>query len=80
MERSFSPHPFTVGLCLGTFRPRPSRDGAGAELVGQSVTVQAGKGRSTLSFRRDGRVVARFGGRRTEGRWAVDSRRLCFTW
>ena len=53
----------------------------GAELAGRSMSLLASNGaRTTLSFRRDGRVTARFGERRTQGRWAVERRRLCFTW
>jgi hypothetical protein len=51
------------------------------EFVGRSMTVVAANGQaSTMRFARDGGVVARFGDRETQGRWALDGRRLCFTW
>lgn len=51
------------------------------EFVGRTVTVQTQSGQtSNLHFRRDGTVEARFGERRTEGRWELGGGRLCFTW
>ena len=51
------------------------------EFVGRQMTVVAANGQVTsLRFRRDGEVTARFGERETEGRWALERRRLCFTW
>ena len=64
---------------FGRDRDRAPR-APGEELIGRSMTVQAPNGRTTLSFRRDGRVTARFGERRTQGRWAMERRRLCFMW
>ena len=54
--------------------PRP-------EFVGRQMTVVAANGQTTsLRFQRDGDVTARFGERETAGRWALERRRLCFTW
>lgn len=51
------------------------------EFAGRSIDVVAASGQATrLAFRRDGRVVAHFNGRETEGHWALERRRLCFTW
>jgi hypothetical protein len=51
------------------------------EFVGRQMTVVAANGQiTTLRFRRDGEVTARFGERETAGRWALERRRLCFTW
>jgi hypothetical protein len=51
------------------------------EFVGRTLQVETRSGQtSTLSFRRDGEVTARFGERATEGRWRLDKRRLCFIW
>lgn len=57
------------------------RGPAQPEFVGRELVVQARSGEvSTLRFRGDGGVMARFGERETEGRWALENRRLCFTW
>ena len=51
------------------------------EFVGRALTVAAANGQvSTMRFERGGAVTARFGERETAGRWALESRRLCFTW
>jgi hypothetical protein len=51
------------------------------EFVGRTISVVAANGQTTnLRFARDGGVVARFGDRETQGRWALERRRLCFTW
>jgi hypothetical protein len=51
------------------------------EFVGRQMTVVAANGGlTTLRFARDGGVTARFGERETQGRWALERRRLCFTW
>lgn len=53
----------------------------GAELVGRSATLVTGNGqRSTLTFGQAGRVTAAFARGRTNGRWWVRQRRLCFEW
>ena len=35
---------------------------------------------TTLRFRENGLVRARFGGRSLDGRWRIAGRRLCFDW
>jgi hypothetical protein len=69
----------TLGIGGGD---RDDRRGPPApEFAGRSIEVVAASGQTTrLAFRRDGRVVAHFNGRETEGRWALERRRLCFTW
>ena len=52
----------------------------GPEFVGRSMRVEASSGVTRLTFRRDGTVEARFGRQRTQGRWALARRQLCFTW
>jgi hypothetical protein len=57
------------------------RGGWQPEFVGRTVRVEASNGQVTnLAFHRDGGVVARFEGRETRGRWALERGRLCFTW
>jgi hypothetical protein len=63
-----------AGCVAGRGRSEP-------EFVGRELSVEARNGQvSTLRFRGDGNVMARFGERETEGRWALEDRRLCFTW
>lgn len=51
------------------------------EFVGRSLQVVAANGQATtLRFRRDGEVTARFGEQETQGRWELRPRELCFTW
>ena len=51
------------------------------EFVGRSMQVVTSAGQATtLSFRQDGGVTARFGERETQGRWNIEQRQLCFTW
>ena len=51
------------------------------EFVGRQMSVVASNGQTTtLRFARDGGVTARFNERETQGRWALERRRLCFTW
>jgi hypothetical protein len=60
---------------------RDRRPPPGPEFAGRSMTVVAANGQaSTLRFGRDGGVVAEFGDRETQGRWALERRKLCFTW
>lgn len=58
----------------------PDREPAG-ELVGETVRLETDRGRvSTLDFRRDGVVVARFGDNQAAGRWRVEGESICFYW
>ena len=60
-----------------TSRDSPGRD----PLVGSTLRMTATNGQvTTLRFRDDGIVHARFGRRSLEGRWRVANRRLCFDW
>lgn len=53
----------------------------GSELVGETVRVETAQERaSTMTFRRDGMVVARFGEREVAGRWRIEGDWLCFYW
>lgn len=53
----------------------------GSELIGETVRVETARGaESTLTFRRDDLVVARFGEREVAGRWRVEGDLLCFYW
>ncbi len=57
------------------------REPAVPEFVGRTMTVETSAGQVTnLDFRSDGTVTARFDGTRTEGRWHLERRQLCFTW
>ena len=69
-----------LGGCAGGFGGAPGL-APGGELVGRTIAVEARGGqRSTLHFRPNGSVQAAFGGRKTDGRWWVAERRLCFQW
>jgi hypothetical protein len=74
---------FLLGACSvipGGDR-RAERGPPAPEFVGRQMTVVAANGQlTTLRFQRDGDVTARFGERETQGRWALERRRLCFTW
>jgi hypothetical protein len=75
---------FIASLCLGVALAGCAT-GRGAsdepEFVGRSMQVETSAGQvTTLSFRRDGGVTARFGERETQGRWSLERRQLCFTW
>ncbi|HEY0150323.1 MAG TPA: hypothetical protein VGB70_15145 [Allosphingosinicella sp.] len=60
---------------------RAERGPPAPEFVGRQMSVVAANGQiTTLRFRRDGEVTARFGERESQGRWALERRRLCFTW
>jgi hypothetical protein len=75
---------FVASLCLAatlagcaTSRRGPEEP----EFVGRTMRVETAAGQvSTLSFERDGTVVARFGEQETRGRWSLEPRELCFTW
>ena len=59
----------------------PERGPPAPEFVGRQMSVVAANGQTTtLRFAGDGRVTARFNERETAGRWALERRRLCFTW
>jgi hypothetical protein len=66
-----------IAGCAGD---RGRRD-SGPEFAGRTMRVVAADGRvTTLRFRRGGTVLARFDGRESAGRWALQRRELCFTW
>ena len=74
---------FLSSLCLATALAgcATGRGSDQPEFVGRTMDVVAANGQaSTLSFRPDGVVVARFGSRETQGRWDLERRALCFTW
>ena len=78
------PRPVLASLCLAAALAGCASGRGGPEqpeFVGRSMRVETSGGQVTLlSFRRDGTVTARFGDQRTQGRWSLDRRRLCFTW
>ena len=56
-------------------------DKLGKELSKREMNVATPGGQTTvLKFKKKGVVVAMFGGKSTEGRWAVEDQQLCFTW
>lgn len=73
-----------LGFCLAGALAGCATGRAGSEepeFVGRSMQVVAANGQtSTLRFRRDGGVTARFGEQESEGRWELRPRELCFTW
>ena len=74
---------FTAGLagCSGGQSDRPAPERRAPEFAGRTIRVEAANGQtSQLHFRRNGTVEARFGERATQGRWALERRKLCFTW
>ena len=79
MIRTLSPL-LLLAVVAGCASGRDDRR-AGPEFAGRNMRVETAAGQvSKLSFRRDGRVEARFDGRETKGTWALERRRLCFTW
>lgn len=65
----------------GTAPRAEARAAPGAELIGNSLRMQAANGEITdLRFRRDGAVRAEFRGRSLDGRWETGNRLLCFHW
>ena len=66
---------FVAGCATG-------RESASAgDLAGRTLRMTATNGQvTTLRFRDDGMVRARFGGRSLDGRWRISGRRLCFDW
>ncbi|HEY0027019.1 MAG TPA: hypothetical protein VGC35_04045 [Allosphingosinicella sp.] len=79
--------PAAAALLLGACAVIPNgersadRGPPAPEFVGRAMTVAAANGQvSTMRFERGGAVTARFGARETAGRWALEGRRLCFTW
>ena len=75
---------FALGLCTAAALAGCATGGGRddrPEFVGRSLSVEAANGQvTTLSFLADGTVTARFGERETQGRWALEEGRLCFTW
>ncbi len=76
-----SPFPLLLGsLALGACATTPD-SAPGDELAGETLRVETAQGQtSTLRFRRDGRVRARFGEGSVTGRWRIEGRELCFYW
>ena len=72
---AFAPLALLAGCA--TVGDSPSRD----SLAGSTLRMTATNGAvTTLRFRGDGTVSARFGRGTLEGRWRVADRRLCFDW
>jgi hypothetical protein len=64
--------------CASVF---PRAQQPGSELVGQTLQMQTSRGQvSTLQFRNNSIVRARFGQQEIIGRWQVEPMRLCFLW
>jgi len=61
-------------------RGAPVTQMRGAELVGQNIRVESAGRTSTMTFRRDGTVIARFGEQQATGNWDVQPGKLCFAW
>ena len=86
MSRHFSLSLCVAGAALlvgcATATPeRPERGSEEPEFVGRALDVVAANGQTTtLRFRRDGVVTARFNESETEGQWSLSPRELCFTW
>ena len=57
------------------------RSQPGSELVGKNLRMETRAGQvSTLEFRNNNVVRARFGQQEIVGRWQVEPGRLCFLW
>lgn len=67
---------FLLAGCATIGEPPPA-----SELVGETVRLETARGQaSTLRFRRDGVVVARFGDNEVQGRWRYEEDGICFYW
>ena len=71
----------TISLLVSGCASVMPRSQPGSELVGKNLRMETRAGQvSTLEFRNDNVVRARFGSQEIIGRWQVEPARLCFLW